>query len=446
MNASLVDQIVHAVLYEGYILYPYRASSKKNQERFTFGRVYPEAYSVAEGGVEPFMMQTQCLLERLADETRVDVEVRFLHPMAREVGVLAGAVEDISEVTNFEVVPELRMEDEVFQTWLEAVERKVTLPQLRVSASSPCCQEFWFEFPASRSLESIKNGEGNIVGVFQRRQDALKGRVEILSEPLDDSMCKVTVRILNHTPIDNVPDKNAVLMTTFASAHTVLRVQEGRFLSMTAPLPQYQSATEACENIGTWPVLVGDEETGDCDAMLSSPIILADYPKIAAESSGDLFDGTEIDEILTLRIMTMTPEEKQEMRRVDEQARRVLERTEALCGNDLLKMHGMMRADRSFDENIFGTSKRLDSILVGDVQLQAGKLVRIRPKARADVMDMALAGKTAVIEALEQDAEGQVHLALVLQDDPGRDLGLMRQPGHRFFYGVEEIEPLKEDA
>ena len=63
MNQKLIDTIVHAVLYEGYILYPYRASAKKNRQRFTFGRVYPEAYSIAENNMEPCSMQTQCLIE-----------------------------------------------------------------------------------------------------------------------------------------------------------------------------------------------------------------------------------------------------------------------------------------------------------------------------------------------------------------------------------------------
>ena len=92
MNRELVDKIVNAVLYEGYILYPYRASSKKNQrERFTFGRVYPEAYSVAQEGREPCAMQTQCLIRDESKDAVAHVEVRFLHPMAREIGDVAGA-------------------------------------------------------------------------------------------------------------------------------------------------------------------------------------------------------------------------------------------------------------------------------------------------------------------------------------------------------------------
>src|SRR5580704_17717085 len=83
MNPSPVDKIANAVLYEGYILYPYRASSPKNRQRFTFGRIYPQAYSEAQNGAEPFAMQTECLLRRRCEMPTVQVRVRFLHPMAR---------------------------------------------------------------------------------------------------------------------------------------------------------------------------------------------------------------------------------------------------------------------------------------------------------------------------------------------------------------------------
>ena len=86
----------------------------------------------------------------------------------------------------------------------------------------------------------------------------------------------------------------------------------------------------------------------------------------------------------------------------------------------------------------------MEGVALGDIYLQPGDRVKIRPKARADIMDLALEGKTAVIESVEQDAEARVHLALVIQDDPGKDLGMLRQPGHRFFYGLDEIEPLQE--
>jgi hypothetical protein len=178
--------------------------------------------------------------------------------------------------------------------------------------------------------------------------------------------------------------------------------------------------------------------------MLSSPIILYDYPKIAPESAGQLFDGTEIDEILTLRVMTMTDVEKEEMRQSDERARQILERTESLPEDQLWRMHGVVRDLRSLDDDFFSNDRRLEVVEVNGVQLRTGHRVRIRPKSRADIMDIALEGKTAIIEAIEQDAENRIHLALVLDDDPGKDLGFMRQPGHRFFFALDEVEPLAE--
>jgi hypothetical protein len=106
----------------------------------------------------------------------------------------------------------------------------------------------------------------------------------------------------------------------------------------------------SCKNVGTWPVLVGEE--GDRDTLLSSPIILYDYPQIAPESAGDLFDGTEIDEILSLRIMTLTDEEKREMSQSDERARQMLERTEAMPVEHLMKLHGVLRGLRPLREEI----------------------------------------------------------------------------------------------
>ena len=84
----------------------------------------------------------------------------------------------------------------------------------------------------------------------------------------------------------------------------------------------------------------------------------------------------------------------------------------------------------------------LNVVRVGDLEFKQGDRVRLKPRARGDVFDLALAGKTAVIEAIEEDYDGHAHLAVVLDDDPGRDLGMLRQPGHRFFFSVDEVEPL----
>ena len=446
MNSPLLEKIVTAVLYEGYILYPYRASSKKNRQRFTFGRVYPKEYSVAQKGREPCSMQTAVLVRAQSPECALDISVRFLHPMAREVGVLDERVDELPDrgEPRFRLVTERLIGEKLCQSWQESVERVVELPPLSLRAASPGSTEFAFD--ASREVEPIRDG-GKVSAVFVRRQESLSGNVETSVTAIDDQVSRVTVRIWNKTPVAaaDIENQDAVVMRTFASTHTVLHVSGGEFISLLEPPPDYEAAAKTCKNVNTWPVLVGETKT-ERDTMLSSPIILYDYPQIAPESAGDLFDGGEIDEILTLRIMTMTDEEKREMRSGDDHARRILERTEMLPEEHLLKMHGAMRGvpppETPHDE-FFNPATRLESAIVGGVELRKGDKVRIWPKKRADIMDMALEGKVATIEALEEDVEKQVHFALVVDDDPGRDMGLMRQSGHRFFYSADEVEPLK---
>jgi len=158
------------------------------------------------------------------------------------------------------------------------------------------------------------------------------------------------VRIRNTTPFEVTPDsrRDDALRSSMASTHTVLGVQDGRFVSLLAPPERFKELAANCENIGTWPVLVGEE--GQCDTLLSSRIILYDYPQIAPESAGDLFDGTEIDEILSLRIMTLTDDEKREMSQSDERARQMLERTENMPVEQLMKLHGVLRGLRPLKE------------------------------------------------------------------------------------------------
>ncbi len=448
MNSPLLEKVVNAVLYEGYILYPYRASSKKNRQRFTFGRVYPEEYSVEQKGREPCAMQTEVLVRAAAVDAAVDVRVRFLHPMAREVGILEEPIREMpaSGEPAFRLVNEQLIGEKLYQTWQESVERVVELPTLSPKTAEARSTEFRFD--ASRALEPIREN-GKIAAVFIRRQEALAGIVETAVTAIDDQVCKVTVRILNRTPVpaSELEDQDAIVMRTFASTHTVLHITGGEFISLLEPPPEYAAAAAACQNTHTWPVLVGEAAKQDRDTMLSSPIILYDYPQIAPESAGDLFDGAEIDEILTLRIMTMTDEEKREMRGVDDHARRILERTEMLPGDHLLKMHGMMKPTEpstQSNDDFFNPTKKLESAIVAGVELRAGDKVRICPKKRADIMDLALAGKIATIEALEEDVEKQVHFALVVDDDPGRDMGMLRQSGHRFFYSADEVEPIGE--
>lgn len=455
MNADLVEQVVNAVLYEGYILYPYRPSSTKNRHRFTFGRVYPESFSAARKGGEPCFMQTQCLVRaRVPGAGAVEIGVRFLHPTLREV--LAGSPEV--------AVPELIVDGHRYQTWQEAVERTVQLTPIGLTRRLEDSKEVKrFEFAESCEIEAIRDKTGARAGSLRRRRCALGGRVEVEVEPLAGAgVFKLTVRVLNTTPVSPaaLTTDEAVVMHAFVSTHTILRARAAEFFSMLDPPPPFAAAAAACKNIGVWPVLVGDEEKAERDTLLASPIILYDYPRIASQSAGDLFDGAEIDEILTLRIKTLTDGERLEMRDADAQARRILERTESLSDRVLSGMHGTMQpgsgtdasaadaaaasgSNRDFFPDPFGTNRRqIESVRIAGRSVRAGDRVRIWPRNRADIMDLALEGQTAIVEAIEQDVDDRVHLALVIEDDPGRDLGMMRQPGHRFFYTLEEVEPL----
>jgi len=175
MNRELVDGVVNAVLYEGYILYPYRASSKKNQrERFTFGRVYPKDYSDAQDGAEPSTMQTECLVRNESRDAVLEISVRFLQPSAREIGRLVAPVNQLADDVSFEIVPELKIGDELYQTWQEAIEREVSLPALSLNEANE--QEQSFQFPATRTIEPIRDGR-KIVGVIVRRSEAIGGKI-----------------------------------------------------------------------------------------------------------------------------------------------------------------------------------------------------------------------------------------------------------------------------
>jgi hypothetical protein len=356
VDRQLIDRIARAVLYEGYMLYPYRPSSLKNSKRLTFGTLDPGA-----------RFHCECLL-RGSEVSGISVVVRFLH---------LGAEREFSV-------------------------------NVRVG-----------EILSGRCRESFSFGE----------LERVEGEVGIGAAQVAPGVFKISAEVRNTTGIpaplrsrlgSGASESDGELVRSLVSAHAVLSAQDGEFVSMTDPPAEFAEIAAACVNTGVWPVLV------ERDTVLASPIILSDYPEVAPESAGDLFDATEIEEILTLRILTLTDAEKEEVRRSDAHARRILERAESLPAAHLMKLHGTIRTVR-----------------VRGVDLKTGDRVRLWPNRRADIMDTVLEGKTAVIEAIEQDFEDNVQLAVVVEDDPGRDLGEMRQIGHRFFFSPSEVEPVR---
>lgn len=429
-----VEKIAAAVLYEGYVLWPYRRSALKNQKRWTLGGVYPHAYSEETGGSDPWLIQTQCLVGGRAPV--VQVRVRFLQVVQRQA-----ALREKDGTLRF--VDELWMGAERYLTWEEATEREITLDGLRpADLESPPQVEI--DIPAGCHEEPLGEAGSGVSGAMRRSWEALTGAVEIDAEPVRDGWFRLTVRITNTTPW-NGADRESTVRQAFISTHTILKVTDGEFVSLTDPPEEMEQAAGACENIKTWPVLAGEE--GDRHTLLSSPIILYDYPRIAPESPGDLFDGGEIDQLLVLNILTLTDEEKEEMRASDPRAREILERTESLTAQDFMGLHGAIREFRMLrpEGDPFASLERPPprSIRVEGAEVRAGSRVRLRPRAGGDIWDLALAGKTAVVESIEEDYEERIHLSVTVEEDPGRDLGREKLLGHRFFFRPEEVEPIE---
>ena len=332
------------MLYEGYMLYPYRASAVKNQQRWNFGVLCPRSYSEEQNGSEAWMMQTQCLLQG-DGSTRLGVKVRFLQIVNRSIGRLDSSFRmnfPPAQGPNSSIVDKLEVDGQTFVPWQEAMEREVVVPPLH-PASVLFALPSPFDFPDGRELEPVRDEGGRLAGAIIREWEALSGWIEIDSEQCQDDVHRITVRVRNLTSYESSPELSRAdaLMYSLVSAHTILTVEGGEFVSLLDPPENLKSVAAECRNIGTWPVLVGEE--GDRSTMLSSPIILYDYPQIAPESPGSLFDGTEIDEILSLRILTMTDDEKREMRQSDERARQILERTENMPPEQFMKLHGALR-------------------------------------------------------------------------------------------------------
>ena len=332
---DVAKKIADAVLYEGYLLWPYRRSARKNQQRWTFGGVHPRAYSEARGGDDPWIMQTQCLM--LGDkESTVEVKVRFLHVVERKVGVKSGET--------LQLVDELRVGGELHLPWDEAAEREIALGRFKLSELVGSPRQAEVDVLGGSREESLTEPTGEVVGALVRSWRPLRGAVEVGAELLQEGIFRVTVRITNTTPWSG-EDRETTLRQTFVSTHTTLEVEAGEFVSLTNPPEELGEAAEGCENLKTWPVLVGEE--GERNILLSSPIILSDYPQIAPESPGDLFDGTEIDQMLILNVLNLTDEEKEEMRATDPRGREILERCESLSPEELMRLNGTFRDIRT---------------------------------------------------------------------------------------------------
>jgi hypothetical protein len=457
MRLDLARAVADAVLYEGYLLYPYRASSSKNQTRWQFGVLGPVGAEDAGVG-ESSTMSMQGLL---TSSSTLVVHLRFLQLQHR-------SVHDSQDVPVAELTG---VDGTSWLTWDEAVEQELTF-ELSPFDLEDGGTVLSVAVEGGAVVEQLGHGEGRVV----RRRWPLTAELRMATAPLDGCL-RLDVDVLNLHRLP-VPDAVEATRTSLIGTHVIIEAHDAEFVSLLEPPDALAAPAAACTQHRCWPVLGG--ERGDTDLLLGLPIILYDHPEIAAESPGALFDATEIDEILTLRVMTMTDEEKAEARATDPRAREIIDRCDEMTPETLAQMHGILRNPHSGETPIAGevepawpvlsdirdadpptfgadddvpwwdpetdasVSPETDAVTIDGVSVSKGSLVRVHPSRRADAQDIFFAGKVAKVTAVLSDVDGDTHVAVVLVDDPAADMHDWY--GRYLYFSPDELEPVPAET
>ena len=448
MSLDEVRRIADAVLYEGYILYPYRASSQKNQSRWQFGVLMPPGYTAVDPS-ENSALRTECVLEHYGDPA-VEVIVRFLQVQRRRTEGTPDAPGPAGPAV-----------------WDEAVEREAT-----VTVAGPDLLG-----PGAVSRFTVPGGEDTETGPgarVVRRREPLTGSVSVRATPLPGpwQAARLTVAVTNESG-GPAGSRDEALPAALIAAHLIITVSGGAFLSMTDPPEWASHEVGGCQNTGCWPVLAGPDDSRQ--VMLAAPIILPDHPRVAPESPGELYDGTEIDEILTLRTLALSDEEKAAARATDPRAAALIDRVETMDAPTMEQLHGTIRAMTGLrpaatqagraagEPAAFGAtaggvpwgggdvpwwdpgadasvSPDTDAVVIAGQRVARGSRVILRPgRRRADAQDMFLAGRPALVEAVLLDVDDAAYLAVTLADDPAADL--QSAHGRFLYFSPDEVEP-----
>ena len=436
MTLSLARKAADAVLYEGYLLYPYRSTAAKNQVRWQFGVLSPPGAAVAGLGEEADLT-VECLLRPLAAGATVEVHLRFLQLQRRTA--------ERADHGGFAPVAELQSGAAVWTSWDEAVEVErvlgtFTVPALRAGT------DVAVEVPGGEDVQAVPGGR------LVRRRDPLRAAAT-LSTIADDRLERLRITISNTAP--SAVEKDAALRSSLIGAHLVLAAEGARFVSVIDPPEEARAAAGRCVQHRCWPVLAGDgaPDGQTSDVVLAAPIILYDHPAVAPESTVAMFDATEIDEILTLRVLTLTDEEKAQARATDAQAAAIIDRCEQLTPADLQRLHGLMRDPHADAAQLTGddwwaaeaaapVSPETDAVLIAGTRVARGSRVRLRPSRRADAQDMFMAGLDATVSGVHVDLDGETHIAVTLVDDPAAEFH--EWYGRYLYFAPDELEPLPE--
>ena len=432
------QRVADAVLWEGYVLYPYRASAAKNQVRWQYGVLAPKPYCEADG-YERWTMQTECVLE-FGLEASVDVKLRYLQVQTRTVEEAVG--------DGFKAVAELDVDGQLWASWDEAVEHVLDITDFDLAR--PSVREVPITLDGGCEVEAL-----GVAGRVVRQRWPVAAVVRLESEhspgPYPLTTLRVTVENVTDWTETDVP-RDEAMRRSLVAVHTLLHSDDARFISLLEPPEFARAAVDACTNEGTFPVLIGDPD--DPTTVLSSPIILYDHPAVAAESPGDMCDATEIDEILALRILTLTDDEKRLARSTDPRAAAIVDRIEGFSPDVFASLHGEMRAigdgaaapdvlpwwEPAVDAEV---NPWEDVIVIAGVSVSKGSKVRLQPGRaagrRTDAQDLFLVGRAATVEGVFFDVDGEQHVAVTLDDDLAADLH--QEKGRFMYFHPDEVEP-----
>jgi hypothetical protein len=396
---STARQVADAVLYEGYVLYPYRASSSKNQTRWQFGVIMPPGY-VATDSSERSATRTEMVFEAKAGAA-LTLALRFLHVAHRTGG-------DAPD-------------------WDETAERQVDVT-VSVEALRAGPHTELFEFAGALAVD----------GEVSRETLPVSGAVVLTAAELPGpyGALRLTVEVENRTGA-TAPDRDLALRHALVSAHTMFAIDRGRFLSMTDPPEWAKPEVKACRNEGSWPVLADGERV-----VLAAPIILGDQPEIAPESPGELYDSTELID----RVDSLPQEQLDRLHGALRYLRKVTGEGAATSQPDEPPTYLVPSApwwDPGADASV---NPDTDSILIDGVRVGRGSSVRLRPgNRRTDAQDLFMRGKVATVEAVFFDVDGQQHLGVTLDDDP--ELAeIARAQGRFLYFAPDEVEPVRDES
>ncbi|MBA2348296.1 MAG: hypothetical protein H0V81_08365 [Solirubrobacterales bacterium] len=440
-DSTDLEELLQTLLMEGYALYPYTPGATKNATPTPFGIVYPPVYA-AEGPATHDRLTMVCVVVGENLEALLRASIVFLEPAGERH---------------------------------EGVERRIELPET--------------------SLGALLAEE--VAAPF--RFTTVLGRVWMAAEPLPYAgAVRVRIGIENHTDVGPGLTRQDGLRSSLMSTHVVARLSGGaRFASPASPEPEHAAAVMTSAQVNTYPVLAADDDT----AMLGAAIMLPDHPQLAPESSGDLFDATEIEEALRLHLLALSDGEVEEMAEQDPAVRAMLDKAIRSAPEDIVRLHGRITVGPAgsvasdtagpygalpFTGSVptYGEPSALSALglappsagpipqgpeqpetaplpvdaeraavfgaprqdpeggedhAVVDGQLFAkGLSVVLRPTPGRGGQDHLVDGRRATVERVYVDLEQNVHLGVTIDDDPGQDI--MRDIGRYHYFKPTEVE------